>query len=221
MILKNLAFAPVNLTFLAAALCIAWTGCSPDSTSKTNEPQSGNPGESGDANPNDSMPSETPAQRQPVDFDSFVATIDVEHPDARQPVRANMGILLNEAAPGGTAEIVVRARIAEGWHIYALDAGEIGIPMKLALELPDGVETEGEWQLPQPAAHEDSMGPSQIYEGEVVFRRKIHMADSVSAKDLEIKCDFAWQACDASVCLPPARTPLTTTLQGDGAGKKE
>jgi DsbC/DsbD-like thiol-disulfide interchange protein len=186
-------------------------GCTPRPASEI--PQS-NAGQNAANLPAEMRPGEGGTlQTGPGDnIDAFIEDMVVAKPTADTPVAAAIGVWPGDVQGTGTTEVIVRAHMADGWHIYGTDAGEFGIPMKLELQLPPGFEADGEWQMPRTKAYTDANGPSQIYEGEVVFRRTIRATDAADAGSAEIKCEFLWQACDANVCQPPVRTPLTATV---------
>lgn len=203
--------------FILGSCLIIWTGCQSGSTPGTTPvtPPPGDAGKSGSPGENQGS---TADQQQPVDFESFVSSLDVEEPSGQQPVKAAIGVWPEHVDAGGSSEVVVRTRVAEGWHFYSLDAGQIGIPMKLTLKLPEGVEADGDWQMPAATPYSDPTGPSQVYEGEVVFRQKIKVADGVTPAELPISCEFAFQACNDKMCQPPVKSPLNCALTvGDGS----
>ena len=95
-------------------------------------------------------------------------------------------------------------RIAPGWHSYAVSAANSPyVVTKLELELPEGAEAVGGWQLP--AAHPYAAEPgTMIYEGEVVFLQAVRLG-AVLADSPSLHATVSFQACDAYSCLPPDR----------------
>src|SRR5690606_18877945 len=56
-------------------------------------------------------------------------------------------------APGGAARIALRLEPAPGWHVYAPDPGDVGVPLRVEWEAPEGVRvTPLAWPAPAPLA---------------------------------------------------------------------
>ena len=79
------------------------------------------------------------------------------------------------------------------------------MPTRLELSLPDGLEPVGEWQNPEPDVRPSELGPEYILHDDVVFRHTLRVADAAPAGSLEAACVVAYQACDRSRCLLPAK----------------
>jgi thiol:disulfide interchange protein DsbD len=123
-------------------------------------------------------------------------------------VVAQAALLPAAARNGSEVELVIEARIAPGWHIYAADgpAGS-GIPTSLTWKLPDGVEPAGEWQYPKTARGAEEQ--TEIYEGNLRFRRPLRITERAKAGPLEIRCELTYQACNAFRCQPPESLELS------------
>ena len=109
-------------------------------------------------------------------------------------------------------DLVVRLRIAPGWHVNANPASlDFLIPTRVAASVPDAaidvVYPEGARYHPR-----FSLEPLAVYEGEVAIR--VHPRRRLEGG---IGLDLTFQACDASTCLPPetVRLELPTTLRPD------
>ena len=89
------------------------------------------------------------------EFDSSLATngkqTDVADPSAAEPITALLTVSPERASAGETVEALVRIRIAGGHFIHAKDeARSPFIPLTMSTILPEGVESTGEWQFPEP-----------------------------------------------------------------------
>ena len=99
----------------------------------------------------------------------------------------------------GRCSISVELSISEGWHTY-LSVGQGGATRltEVELQLPDGVETVGEWN--KPIGFPDTKDPNTlILSGDVVFSRAIKLSETATGK---IGVKVHYQACDDSICAP-------------------
>jgi hypothetical protein len=142
---------------------------------------------------------DNPASAQP-------AAPPMEEPTNAKPVVAAATIEPADAAPGADVELVVRIRTAPAWHIYAAGkSGAAGMPTRLELSLPDGLELLGDWKNPEPDVRPSELGPEYILQGDVEFRHALRVTDAAAAGPLEATCVVTYQACDHSRCLLPAK----------------
>ena len=127
------------------------------------------------------------------------------------PVDAELVVTPTHVAAGGAATVEVRAEMSPGWHIWPLvEGGFVGEPTALELTLPEGVEFSSEWQSPEPRAA--ARGTGKSYEGRVIFRRELKIADDAKPGDVELVCRFSYQACDKELCLRPATDELHAVI---------
>ena len=131
-----------------------------------------------------------------------------DEPDSKRPVVADASLVPSKGQAGSPWTLVIRVRLAPGWHIYAADRPTGGsIPTTLKLKLPEGVQARDDWEYPGPIP--DPLGQGWVYEGrELTFRRTLAVAPGVAAGPIQVGCEFGYQACDASSCRPPARINL-------------
>ena len=95
--------------------------------------------------------------------------------------------------------IVLKATIAEGWHIYEyVPKNQPYISSKLELKLPVALKTIGEWQKPFGEPYGDGI---YVYQGSKIFVQYCLVDDY--NKDLKIDCGLYYQACDLRKCFPP------------------
>jgi hypothetical protein len=78
------------------------------------------------------------------------------------------------------------------------------------LRLPDGVEAEGEWDVPSASRGSDGQ---MVHEGEVEFRRKLRVGAGVPTGAMRLVCELGYQACDAHSCRPPSRAELVAKAE--------
>jgi DsbC/DsbD-like thiol-disulfide interchange protein len=133
--------------------------------------------------------------------------IRLDEPSNRHPVVAGAAVAQPKMNAGGTFILVVKARTAPNWHIYAADIPSgSSIPTTLKLKLPKGIAPKGEWTYPKPTQIPGTEG--WIYEGDMTFHRVLKLSPDVAAGPIEIGCEFGYQACDPFSCRPPAKIDL-------------
>jgi DsbC/DsbD-like thiol-disulfide interchange protein len=121
-------------------------------------------------------------------------------PDDEYPVSVN-SVLVKDTNSDFMA-VVIKARIAEGWHIYSsVPATHHYIVTELTLELPMGVEKIGEWLNPLSKESTKEKGV-YIYENQVVFIHYLKTKEGVNMEG-SIKAGIDYQCCDSSMCNPP------------------
>jgi DsbC/DsbD-like thiol-disulfide interchange protein len=131
------------------------------------------------------------------------------------PVTASIDADPRQLRPGDPFHLIVRARIAPGWHIYAVDKPAAAASRtSLEIEVPQGIERAGEWILPQASPDATLPGDlSFIYDGAVTFRSPLRVAADAAAGEKTIRCVLEYQACDRFSCRPPTETALLTTIR--------
>jgi hypothetical protein len=102
-----------------------------------------------------------------------------------------------------TGAVTVQARVAAGWHLYgAVPENSPYKPTTVELELPDGVETVGDWIMPptQPVKSGVAAGSGQ-WKGELIFKRNVRAPKDLSSAVIAAK--FYYQVCTDELCFPP------------------
>ena len=138
--------------------------------------------------------------------------VSIGQPSGINPVVVGAKLHPQTAKPGSEVTLVIRAKTAADWHIYAVDRSSgPAFPTKLVLNLPPTI-TEGEAENPQPQPYVSDVGTSFIYEGDFVLRRKLRISESAKAGTVELTCDFTYQACNDEICHAPKTVPLRIKL---------
>jgi len=146
--------------------------------------------------------------------DSNVVEIELEEPLSYKPFVARAVLVPVNLETPVTLTFIIRAKTAPGWHIYA-EGGPAGIsqPTRLNLQLPDGIEADGDWTYPEPTQGPDGSDAQLIYEGEVFFRRRLKVTDAALSGRLSVGCEITYQACDAFSCRPPETLKLEAVAE--------
>jgi DsbC/DsbD-like thiol-disulfide interchange protein len=137
------------------------------------------------------------------------STVDIalDAPTSRRPVVAGAALAPAKVNAGGTVTLVVKAKVAPSWHIYAADLPTgSSIPTTLKLKLPKGVSLKGDWTYP--VAAQNASDNTWVYEGELTFQHALKVAPDVPSGPIEVTCEFGYQACDPSSCRPPTKIDL-------------
>jgi hypothetical protein len=121
--------------------------------------------------------------------------------DELNPVSVAAGVDVQE---GGARQIVVKFRIQEGFHLYAVTAPPL-VETKVKFSLPAGYSAAGPLKFPAPQPFGESK--SAILTERAIFSQAITGKGSGPAK-VSIK----YQACDAHKCLPPESLELQVQL---------
>ena len=115
-------------------------------------------------------------------------------------------------------QLVVKAQIESGWHIYSLTQAAGGpVPTKITLEPSDQFKLTGEFESStpphisvEPAVFADL--PIESHEEHVEFRAPLQVAPGVDPSSISISGKLLAQACNDRGCLPPTNYPFTAQL---------
>jgi len=115
---------------------------------------------------------------------------------------------------GGSGSVTLTARIDDGWHIYAVTQGPGGpVPTRLTLATGQPLRLSGDPIVsPAPKTEMDeSFGiPVQMHERQAAFTVK--MKTDPGAKPDSVHLRARYQACNASLCLPPQTAQLSAPV---------
>lgn len=116
--------------------------------------------------------------------------------------------------PGNSilADIEVRARVGQGWHVYSLTQGTGG-PTPLTIKVSAPYHLDGAVAGPAPDKAQDSnFGiETETYSGEPVFRVPVKLDDSAGLAPPPVTLEIRSQACSDQLCLPARKTTVTVT----------
>ncbi|WP_413668383.1 protein-disulfide reductase DsbD domain-containing protein [Mucilaginibacter sp. Mucisp86] len=102
----------------------------------------------------------------------------------------------------GKKQVVVKADILQGWHIYAyVPKDSPFITAQPTIELPKGI-TSSEWQASAGVPFTGGEGMF-VWEDKATFKTEINAASLKPG--MVIKCGLYYQVCDNNKCFPPKR----------------
>lgn len=106
---------------------------------------------------------------------------------------------------GARVPVGIRFTMAPGWHTYAEDPGDSGMPPEITLKGPDGVRLE-RWQFPPAKRFTDAAGTTFGYANEVVLIGAVHLPTTLPDDDpLELSFSVVWMVCKEA-CVPLEET---------------
>jgi hypothetical protein len=134
-----------------------------------------------------------------------------EKPSGKTRVTAAAAVQPASAAPGDTVTIAIKARIAEGHWIYALEkSGSANLPTSIEAAVPGNLEADGPWRSPPPKIHEDG---SRALPGESLFQRRYLVKYDAQPQKQKLRFKLTFQVCNDAVCWPPETIDMDSELE--------
>ncbi|MBL6763662.1 MAG: thioredoxin family protein [Verrucomicrobiae bacterium] len=121
-------------------------------------------------------------------------------------------VLDHDVAPAGSTVIAgVRLKMADNWHTYWRNPGEVGKPTEIDWKLPPGI-TAGEirWPLPHKSFSWD-LG-SYEYGKEVMLLVPLTIDESLTAGAYTLAADLKWLECENDGACVPGKGSIAGTL---------
>jgi DsbC/DsbD-like thiol-disulfide interchange protein len=115
-------------------------------------------------------------------------------------------------AAGGTVSVQVTATIDTGWHLYSTTQPPGGpVPTRITVVPPF---TVGTMAFPKPTVRPDpNFGINvETYEHAVTFTLPVQVAPGTAAGVDTMTVKARYQACNATLCLPPQTATLTVPV---------
>lgn len=103
--------------------------------------------------------------------------------------------------PGETLWFALRQELRPGWHVFWINPGDAGLPLKLDWTLPEGYAA-GEPFHPVPDYIPVGPLASYAHEGEPVFLVPVSAPENARAGDtVDVSIGASWQTCE-DICVP-------------------
>jgi len=123
-------------------------------------------------------------------------------PAQDHPVRAELIVEHASVQPGGSTRIGIHFEMEKGWHIYAQDPGDAGLPTKIDWLGAEEVSF-GPLQWPAP---QEFVDPGEIktrgYDGSAVFYSSLFVdRRAIPDQTIPLGAKVSWLAC-REICLP-------------------
>src|SRR5262249_46698654 len=136
----------------------------------------------------------------------------LNEPTPEMPFVAKAALRPATAHRGNTLMLIIEAKTAPGWHIYAANGPrEMGTPTSISVKLPEGVVLTGPWEYSKTVPGQE--GKSEVYEGRLIFRRSLQITEKVKRGTIEVQCELTYEACDPFHCRPPETLPLSAAAE--------
>lgn len=131
-----------------------------------------------------------------------VCLSDAHAVDADVPVsRVEVRVAPTGVSEGGRIPVGVRFSMDPGWHTYAENPGDSGLPPDITVNGPEGLHVE-RWAFPPAKTFTDAAGTTYGYEGEVVLLGALTLPPAaVAAGSMSLTFDIYWMVCK-DVCIP-------------------
>lgn len=132
-------------------------------------------------------------------IDNAVRTLICIDPDEQNPVSLNTQLVGIEGSD--SIAVIVKIRIAPGWHIYAYVPATMPYVATECIVKPDAnAKVAGSWEKSTPFATVREHGVL-IYENEAVFIQRLTKASNTTTGT--INAGLYYQTCNLRQCLPP------------------
>jgi hypothetical protein len=133
-------------------------------------------------------------------------------PSGARRVTAAAAVQPQKVRPGDTLTLFVKARVAPGHHIYALeDSGCSNLPTSLEASLRGILKPDGPWRGPEPRTQEDG---SRTLAAEMLFKRRFLVEENRSgARSHKLPATLRFQVCNEALCWPAETIPLETEFE--------
>ncbi|MFQ6608928.1 MAG: protein-disulfide reductase DsbD family protein [Fidelibacterota bacterium] len=122
------------------------------------------------------------------------------------PVKVEMRLSSEHVSTGDQLMLITTVTLEEGWHIYAINK-EMEGPIATSIEVVGSgiIRSVGKTIEPTPIKKFDEGFQKDTYfhEGTVFFETPIELDPLIIPGNNSIKATIVYQACNASLCLPP------------------
>ncbi|PQV64246.1 Thiol:disulfide interchange protein DsbD [Abditibacterium utsteinense] len=150
----------------------------------------------------------------------FVSLSLPQWASAQNPVKWSASLEPSQLRSGEGGRIVVNAKIAAPWYIYAPSTPPGGPnPTKIEMLPSSSLSSSGKVAQPTPAKHFDEgfQMNTETFAKSVAFGLPVRVKSGGGPKKATVRVRF--QACNARLCLPPktVEIPLTFSVQSGAA----
>lgn len=132
---------------------------------------------------------------------------------AQQPAQPVRWRAVVTAGPDGTGVLTVKALVAKGWHLYALDLPDGG-PRPTSFDLSESKDMEFDGTL-RPAREaievDDPMFGMKLawWDSNIEFTVPFRLTGPAGS----FKCKVSYMACDGTTCRPPSTEVLSGSVK--------
>lgn len=137
-------------------------------------------------------------------------------PAKPEPVAWSVAAAPEQVRPGQVFRLTLRARIAEGWHLYSVRVKEGGpIPTTITVPGPQWFKLAGAVEPPVGVTSFDEGFEMEVetYLGEAEFIVPIEVLREVKPGALKLRIAARFQVCDNRECLPPRTVEVEVPIR--------
>lgn len=131
---------------------------------------------------------------------SFLIASPESSSTEQNPVTATLIAENQSIQPNTPFTVAIRLSLDDHWHSYWKNPGDVGYPIQINWDLPEGYSVE-EIMWPTPKRYEVDSIIGYGYEEEVTLLCTV-TPNSNSDQETTLKADVAWLACSDTTCLP-------------------
>jgi len=126
----------------------------------------------------------------------------------QDPVKWNFEI---EAVDENEVDLIIRADIDAGWHLYSQDAGEGPVPTSFTFFENENIKTKGKVKEGVPHEEYDPNFESVLryFDTEAIFKQRIKLLTEESTL---LKGELQFMVCNDAMCLPPEWVDIEVVL---------
>lgn len=131
---------------------------------------------------------------------------------------AQVIVAFDEVKPGDELLLAVVFNMAEGWHTYAEEPGDAGMPPEIRISGLEGLKT-GPWRFPPAQTFTDDLGSYYGYEGQVALLGSVNLPESLPiGQRIKLDIELDWMIClDICVLLRDSQKLTITMAEQSGA----
>jgi uncharacterized GH25 family protein len=138
-------------------------------------------------------------------------------PTAAKRITAGVAVQPASVHVGEAVALFVKARLAPGFHIYALeDSGCKNLPTSIEFSLSQGLRMDGSWRGPEPREQDDG---SRTLAGDMLFRRSFVIEQGARIGKHTLPVQLHFQVCNEALCWPPETISLETEFEVLASGR--
>ena len=117
------------------------------------------------------------------------------------------------SGPGGHATVVIEMTLGERWHVNShTPSEEFLVPTEVTLTTPAGEKLAVTYPKGELRRFSFSDTPISVYAGKVLFEADLALPPG-GRRRLPLTGEVSYQACTDEQCFPPARIPLSVTVE--------
>lgn len=160
-----------------------------------------------------------------IGFLFALGAICVRAQEEINPVKWSLAVEETSKPPnkGDVFNVVLKAEIEKGWHLYALEKTEGG-PIATRISVADGSLFElGKIEAPKPFEFDDTSfgATTKFYEDSVKFTLPVKVLETFEEGSTKLKIKIRFQTCNNEMCLPPKTVTVESGFENGEEIKRQ